>query len=145
MPAKSKKNKGSVKEHKIRDLEYKEELQEYGKVISMLGDRRVTVKLPDMTDTLGKVGGGMKRKRQFIRLDDVVLVSRRDFQEGKMDIIHKYTEDEVRKLVQYGEVPPWFAKTSAMISDAGCHQTTEDLGFDFQDETVDDKIDFDDI
>jgi|AntAceMinimDraft_5_1070358.scaffolds.fasta_scaffold00934_3 translation initiation factor 1A len=142
MPKKSKKNKGSVKEVKIRELEYKDELQEYGKVVSMLGDRRVTIKLPDMTDTLGKVGGGMKKRRQFVTLDDVVIVSRRDFQDGKTDVVYKYTEDEVKKLVQYGEIPSWFAKTSAMITDDGAKQTSEDLGFDFLSA---DKIDIDDI
>jgi translation initiation factor 1A len=144
MPTKSKKNKGSVKEVKVRELEFKEDLQEYAKVISLLGNRRITVKLPDMTDTMVIIGGKLKKKRVFIGIDDIILVSRRDFQEGKMDAIHKYTPDEVKKLIQYTEIPEWFAKTSAMISDEGVgNGQSNDLGFDFVGD--DDEIDINDI
>jgi translation initiation factor 1A len=143
MPKKSKKNKGSAKEPKVRELEFKEDLQEYGKIISLLGDRRMTVKLPDGTDIMGHVRDAMRRKRVYIKTDDVVLVSRREFQEDKVDIIHKYVDTEVKNLVNYGEVPEWFLKTSAMIVDDAGTTTGGDLGFDFS--VVEEEIDFDDI
>ena len=143
MPKKSKKNKGSAKEPKVRELEFKEDLQEYGKIISLLGDRRMTVKLPDGTDIMGHVRDAMRRKRVYIKTDDVVLVSRREFQEDKVDIIHKYVDTEVKNLVNYGEVPEWFLKTSAMIADDAGTTTGGDLGFDFS--TVEEEVDFDDI
>jgi len=145
MPKKSKKNKGSTKEPKIRELEFKEDLQEYGKIVSLLGDRRMTVKLSDGTDIMGHVRDAMRRKRVFIKIDDVVLVSRREFQEGKVDIIHKYIDTEVKNLVNYGEIPEWFLKTSAMIADDAGDTSGADLGFDFSTLEAEDVIDFDDI
>lgn len=146
MPKKSsKKNKGSTKEPKIRELEFKEDLQEYGKIVSLLGDRRMTVKMSDNTEIMGHVRDALRRKRVFIRIDDVVLVSRREFQEGKVDIIHKYIDTEVKNLVNYGEIPEWFLKTSAMIADDAGDTAGADLGFDFSTLEPEDVINFDDI
>jgi translation initiation factor 1A len=144
-PKKSKKNikKGGDSTPKTRELEYKGDLQEYGKVIRMLGDKRIMVMLPDHTEIMGIIGGGLKRKRVFISVDDVVIVSRRDFQEDKTDVIYKYTPEEVKKLIQYQEIPPWFDKSAAMISTDGITKSSDDLGFDFMEE--EDAIDFDEI
>jgi translation initiation factor 1A len=141
MPAKSKKNIKFKPETKVRDLEFKEDLQEYAKVFTLLGDRRMTVMLPDRSNILGHVRDALKRKRVRVGVDDVVLVSRREFQPDKVDIIHKYTPDEIKNLIQYGEVPEWFGKTSAMIADMS-DVVQDDLGFEFNDG---DAIDFDDI
>lgn len=143
MPAKSKKNIKFKPETKVRDLEFKEDLQEYAKVFTLLGDRRMTVMLPDQSNILGHVRDALKRKRVRVGVDDVVLVSRREFQPDKVDIIHKYTPDEIKNLIQYGEVPEWFGKTSAMIADMS-DVVQDDLGFEFND-GAEDAIDFDDI
>ena len=37
-------------------------------------------------------------------LNDIVLVSLRDFQQGKGDIIHKYNDSESKKLQKMGEL-----------------------------------------
>jgi translation initiation factor 1A len=148
MPKTSKKNiKKRCEAPKTREMEYKGDLQEYGKVVSLLGDRRITIMLPDRTETMGIIGGGLKRKRVYIAVDDVVIASRRDFQEGKLDIIYKYTPDEVKKLIQYQELPGWFDKSSAMIADEGVGKPSDDLGFTFvtEDEDEETGIDFDDI
>ncbi|KWU44557.1 eukaryotic translation initiation factor eIF-1A [Rhodotorula sp. JG-1b] len=65
-----------------RELVFKEEGQEYAQVIKMLGNGRV-----------------------WINQGDIVLLSLRDFQDGKADVIQKYSSDEARKLKQYGELP----------------------------------------
>lgn len=146
MPKKSKKNiKKGHEAPKTREMEYKGDLQEYGKVVSLLGDRRITIMLPDRTETMGIIGGGLKRKRVYIAVDDVVIASRRDFQEGKLDIIYKYTPEEVKKLIQYQELPGWFDKSSAMIADEGVGKPSDDLGFTFVTEDEETGIDFDDI
>jgi translation initiation factor 1A len=144
MPAKSKKNIKFKPETKVRDLEFKEDLQEYAKVLTLLGDRRMTLMLPDQSNILGHVRDALKRKRVRVGVDDVVLVSRREFQSDKVDIIHKYTPDEIKNLIQYGEVPEWFGKTSAMIADMS-DVVQDDLGFEFGDGDGEDAIDFDDI
>ena len=45
------------------------------------------------------------RKRVWINVGDIVLVSLREFQDNKADIIWKYTPDEARSLKAYGELP----------------------------------------
>ena len=36
---------------------------------------------------------------------DIVLLGMRDYQEDKVDIIHKYNADEARNLKAFGELP----------------------------------------
>ncbi|KAL0243389.1 hypothetical protein GEMRC1_005950 [Eukaryota sp. GEM-RC1] len=48
---------------------------------------------------------GKLRKRSFIRVTDVVLISLRDYEDNKADIFHKYTEDEIQTLKQMKELP----------------------------------------
>jgi len=45
------------------------------------------------------------RKKVWITAGDIVLVAKRDFQDEKVDIVHKYSADEARNLKQYGELP----------------------------------------
>ncbi len=40
-----------------------------------------------------------------MNVGDVILLSLRDFQEGKGDIILKYSSDEARSLKSLGEIP----------------------------------------
>jgi len=45
------------------------------------------------------------RKKVWINQGDIVLLSLRDFQDDKADVIVKYTADEARNLKAYGELP----------------------------------------
>lgn len=44
-------------------------------------------------------------RRRWVHDGDVVLVSLRDYQDAKCDIVDVYIADEVRKLQALGEVP----------------------------------------
>jgi len=59
-----------------------------------------------------------------------VLLSLRDFQDDKADVIQKYSSDEARKLKQYGELPE-----TAKINET-------DLG---GNEEGDDVVEFDEV
>lgn len=83
------------------------DLEEYGKIIKLLGDRRVRLLLTDNSEILGHIPGRF-RKKVWMKLNDIVLVSRRDFQTNKTDILHKYTESECRKLYKQTEIPESF-------------------------------------
>ena len=48
------------------------------------------------------------RKKVWVNQGDIVLVSLRDFQDEKGDIIIKYQPDEARNLKVYGELPDNF-------------------------------------
>ena len=45
------------------------------------------------------------RKKVWVKMHDICLISLREFQDGKADIIHVFDADEARLLQSYGEVP----------------------------------------
>ncbi|CAE8613653.1 unnamed protein product [Polarella glacialis] len=99
---KAKRAKGGEKVKK--ELEFKEDGQEYGQILRMLGNGRCDVQCCDGTKRMCHIRGKM-RKKVWCNLGDIVLVSLRDFQDEKGDIIGKYTADEARNLKAYGELP----------------------------------------
>jgi translation initiation factor 1A len=99
---KAKKRGGNIQLSK-RSLDLKEEGQEYALVTKMFGGGRLEANCCD-----GKVRNchirGTMMKRIWIAVGDTVLVSLRDFQDDKADVIHKYTPDEVRMLQKEGHI-----------------------------------------
>merc|ERR1719420_2727141 len=87
-----------------RELIFKEDGQEYGQVLRMLGNGRLEAMCFDGTKRLCHIRGKM-RKKVWVCQGDIVLVSLRDFQDEKGDIIVKYTSDEARNLKTYNELP----------------------------------------
>ncbi|GAA5995612.1 translation initiation complex factor eIF1A [Rhodotorula paludigena] len=87
-----------------RELVFKEEGQEYAQVQKMLGNGRVEAMCFDGEKRLAHIRGKM-RKKVWINQGDIILLSLRDFQDDKADVIQKYSADEARKLKQYGELP----------------------------------------
>lgn len=75
----------------------KEELETYGQVLNPLGNNRMLVKCFDGKERICTIRGSM-RKKIWISKNDIVLVSLREFQDDKADIIYKYDNSEVRKL-----------------------------------------------
>lgn len=75
----------------------KEELETYGQVLNALGNNRMLVKCFDGKERICNIRGSM-RKKIWISKNDIVLVSLREFQDDKADIIYKYDNSEVRKL-----------------------------------------------
>lgn len=57
----------------------------------------------------GRIAGRMRKQkhRNFVRVGGLVLIAKRDFQtsDDKVDIVHVYKDDAVRKLIKMGEVP----------------------------------------
>lgn len=82
----------------------KEDQETYGQVINALGNNRLMVKcFSDGKDRVCTIRGSM-RKKIWINKNDIVLVSLRDFQDDKADIIHKYDESDVKKLKKMNEI-----------------------------------------
>jgi translation initiation factor 1A len=89
----------------VRQIPFKEDLQDYGVVQSLLGNGRLKVLcLTDNTERLGTIRGSMYKK-VWINKDDLVLVSLREYQDDKCDVIFKYNQDESKFLKKYGEIP----------------------------------------
>lgn len=110
-----------------RELEYKDDGQEYAQVIKMLGNGRCNVKCFDGVTRLAHIRGSMRNK-VWIRLSDFVLVGLRDFQDSKCDILIKYSDEEVRNLKSYGELP----ETITLNIEKEVSEE-EETGFDFDD------------
>lgn len=87
-----------------RELTFKEDGQEYAQVVKMLGNGRLEAMCFDNTRRLANIRGKM-RKKVWINQGDIILLSLRDFQDDKGDVILKYTADEARALKSYGELP----------------------------------------
>ena len=87
-----------------RELNFKEDGQEYAQVIRMLGNGRLEAHCFDGIRRMCHIRGKM-RKKVWINVDDIILVGLRDFQDERADVILKYSPDEVRSLKAYKELP----------------------------------------
>ena len=95
----NKRKKGKAMQAKAkRELEFKEEGQEYGQVLRLLGNGRVECNCMDGKKRLCTIRGAM-RKRVWINAGDIVLIGLRDFGDDmKADIIMKYFDEEANEL-----------------------------------------------
>ncbi|KAI6657662.1 Eukaryotic translation initiation factor 1A, Y-chromosomal-like [Oopsacas minuta] len=91
-------------DYEKRELVFKEDGQEYGQVVKMLGTGHVEALCFDGVTRVCHIRGKM-RKKVWINQSDVILIGLRDYQDGKGDVILKYTPDEARNLKAYGELP----------------------------------------
>ncbi|CDO52002.1 hypothetical protein DV451_000317 [Geotrichum candidum] len=127
-----------------RELVIKEEGQEYAQITKMLGNGRVDASCFDGVRRMAHIRGKM-RKKVWINVGDIVLLSLREFQDEQADVIVKYTPDEARTLKQMGELPE-----SARIneSDPFGQGSDDECNFEFDNDAEseeDDKLDIDDI
>ena len=88
-----------------RELIQKEEGQDYGKVLRMLGNGRLEAYCFEDGQTRQCHIRGKMRKKVWVSAGDIVLVSMREFQDGKGDVILKYAADEARELKVLGQLP----------------------------------------
>ena len=85
-------------------MTFKEEGQEYAQVLKMLGNGRLEALCFDGEKRLAHIRGKL-RKKVWINQGDIILLSLRDYQDEKRDVILKYSADEARSLKAYGELP----------------------------------------
>ena len=115
-----------------RQLEFKEDQQEYALVTKMLGNSRCECKCSDGRTRLGIIRGSMT-KRVWISMGDLVLVSLREYQDDKADIIHKYTHEEANTLKSYGQIDGNMYNASSNLTEDCENQEEEETGIDFED------------
>ena len=87
-----------------RELNFKEEGQEYGQVLRMLGTGRVEAFCVDGVKRMCTIRGSMKN-RVWINSGDIILVGLREFGDDKGDVILKYFDEEAKELKELGEIP----------------------------------------
>ena len=141
---KYKRNKNTLQENKNTRFKDENESQEYALIKKALGNCRFEVLCFDGKTRLATMCGKM-RKRVFVNQDELVLVSLRDWQDSKCDIIDKYNSNDIKKLKQLKCIPDFikFEEKSAVEDDI----VDDNLGFvfstdmpsDSDEEVVDEK------
>ena len=116
---------------------------EYAQVLKMLGNGRLEAMCFDGSKRLAHIRGKL-RKKVWINQGDIILLSLRDYQDEKGDVILKYSADEARSLKAYGELPE-----SAKINETDTYGGDDEggVGFDFGEDESESggEIDVDDI
>ena len=115
-----------------RVLLMKEENQEYALVTKLLGGNRVETQCFDGVLRQSLIRGNM-RKKIWINVGDLILVSLRDFQDGKGDVIHKYSPEDARQLKKIGELPEntILSQQQGKLQEQDTH--ADEILFDFED------------
>jgi len=114
---KHRRGKNTTQDHIKIDLP--DEFQFFGYVTKILGNRQVNLDyyVPTRCEKThlviewtkhSKIGNirGKMRKRVFVNLGDIVLVTERDFDASKVDIINKFQPSQMGYLKRYVDLPP---------------------------------------
>ena len=129
-----KKSKKQLEDKKA--IVFKESGTDYACVLDLLGNGRIRVKcFGDNKERLGHIRGTLYKKVWIVK-DDIILVSLRDFEDLKCDILHKYTQDDIMYLIKKGEIDEIL-----ITNKNGSNEETEII-FDEQDQQ---EIDIDNI
>ena len=118
------KGKGGKKKRRGKNIstEFKvdipDKFQFFGYVTKILGSGFVNLDyyIPKLDDNetiidwvkYSKIGviRGKMRRRVWVNLNDIVLVTEREFCQNKVDIIDKYDSSQLEYLKQYSNIPP---------------------------------------
>jgi translation initiation factor 1A len=130
MPGKkpSNKNKGKGKAKAAPDFILREDGQEYAQAGRMLGNGRLEAICFDGQTRMAHIRGKLL-KRVWIATGDIIIVALRDFQDGKVDVIHKYSSDQAKKLKSMGEIP----SNTKLTIDVALEDDDDDVEFVFED------------
>lgn len=108
------KKKRSDRYQKKRELDIPNENDGtyFGVVKDMLGNGRVRIFCEDGSLKIGRIRGTMRKSRgkTIIEKNDLVIIAPRDF-EDKLDIIHKYTSEEISQIIGNNQLPEKIYKT----------------------------------
>lgn len=78
--------------------------QRYYRITRKLGDCRMALIDAEGGEMIGTIRGKF-RKRVWFNPGDIVICSIRSFQDDKVDIVHKYSLQEAKRLVKQNEIP----------------------------------------
>ncbi len=140
---KARKNMNTNKSLKYDDLLATDD-QDYFIITSVCGGGRYKgilyndFKNKTSTERLAITSGRIKRYAR-IRKGSLVLISIRDFQQDKVDILHVYSVDETNLLISKGDVSDIFAKPT----DSG-DSSTDNIEFNAADDDTE-EVKFEDL
>ena len=98
----NKKKSANVAKNNIIDAEF----EEYALSKKLLGNCRVSLITNSGDEVIGIIRGNMRKfnKRVLIEVGDIVIVSKRDFQTNKVDIVHKFNLEQTQQLINNKEL-----------------------------------------
>lgn len=129
---KAKKNK-NVSINKKRELIFAEDGELYGIILDICGNYRMKVYCNDGIERVCSIKGNM-RKRVWMGKNDYVLISIREFEKNKGDIIYKYNPDEIISLYNYKELDSSMKKTGLNILGNIDINNNDDYNIEFTDD-----------
>ena len=141
-------SKDRVEKQIKKDKFQMEDGYEYGFVKQMMGNGRCIIHCEDGKERLGRIRGSMRKYRAkvIITTHDLVAVTRREYEDDKVDVIHKFSHEESSHLLNKGKLPEKIARTiekEQMLNGHG-HSNTNNLDhIVFDHETCDDDDDED--
>ena len=126
-----------------RDNDYKleEAYEEYAYVIKILGNCRVIVIANNGCKNIGIIRGSLRKfnKRILIEKSDIVVISKRDYQVDKVDIVHKFNSEQSNNLIKENKLSNILVN---LYNNKKSYEdiTNEDLNKDIIDNTFNDNI-----
>lgn len=121
----------------VRQTTYEDHLksdgEEYGWVLRHLGNRRVSIQCEDgITRQCLIRYKPAKFGRQYISAGNLVLIAVREFSERTGDVLHRFSDEDSKKLIALGQVrkPPSSEFDDLLSSDQNTDEV-EDDNFDF--------------
>jgi translation initiation factor 1A len=123
---------------KSNELLFADTYSSYAYVKENNGSGHFRVLCTDGLERMGVLRGSM-RKRVWVRRGDIVLVTLREFEDSKADIVHKYNATEVSRLANMNEVPESLMKFYIALDGEEVEDSAELDYFAFadDDETID--------
>lgn len=118
---------GKKKAPKHRVLFEPDDDQKYGIIQDIMGNGRVRVLCDDDKVRMGRIRGSMRKygNKVLIERGDMVIVAMRDFEDDKVDIVHKYNYDEGTYLARSGDLPSVISKAWTSSMDSNSHANTD--------------------
>jgi translation initiation factor 1A len=104
--------KRASRNDKNRTIDEPSDGQSFAIVDSMLGNGRLRALCADGKLRTGRIRGSMRKYggKVIIEPRDLIIVAYRDFDEENVDVIHKYTHEEVQKVMKWYEIPQCIKK-----------------------------------
>jgi len=114
--------KQRAKQNRNRTIIEPDDEQEYGVVQDMLGNGRLRALCSDGVIRVGRIRGSMRKYagKVIIEKGDLIIVARREWEDDKVDVVHKYTHEEMSKLLRGNYLTPCIVKA--------INQTDTDVG-----------------
>lgn len=117
--------------------------QEYALVQAMLGNGRLQALCGNGNLVVGRIAGSLRKysNKVIIERGDLILISRRDFEPNKVDVIGKYTNEQLNQFLRKQILPEKIAKA---ITHADSHNYGKENGADDYVLFVEEKDDHED-